>query len=600
MAIASLIVLVPVLVAGVLAATAPVERRVTGPLAAIGAAIAAVVLGAILLGDAGGDRLVLWMGGWHPRHGVAFGIDFAVDGIGAGLALLVAVLAIPTFVLSARLVIAAPQLFHAVALLFVAAMIAFCLTGDLFDLFVFFELMSVAAYVLVGFEVGRRVALEGALTFALTNTTGSILLLFGIGLVYGETGVLNLAQLGHALGAHGVSGPVVVGFALIACGLLVKAAVVPFHLWTADAYAVAPTPVLILLGGAFSELGIYGLARVYWTAFEPALGPHEATLRVLFVVLGLATGLVGGGMALAQHHLKRMLAFVTIAQVGLFLVGFGLLSADGLAGAAVFVVGDAFVKAALFATAAVLHHRYDAIEEDALHGRARELWPLGVLVLVASLAVAGLPPFGSFVGRGLVEDAALKEPGYHWVPAVIALVSALCGGALLRVTARVFAGWGAVAPRELRGEPPEDDSSETDEPAEGRVSPFLWGPAVALVAAGLAWGLVPGLLDAVAHAAARFTDTAGYAAAVLGGRAPAPPVPHLRWPGPTGFLYATASVAGALAVAAAGLREQALPRRVAAAVGRVRDLHSGHPGDYVAWTASGAAAIGAVLALALH
>src|SRR3954467_3879705 len=189
-------------------------------------------------------------------------------------------------------------------------MIGYCLTGDLFNLFVFFELMSGAAYVLVGYEIQQRAPLEGALIFAVTNTIGGILLLFGIALLYGATGALNLAQLGRALAPSGPSALVCVAFALVATGLLVKAAVVPFHFWTADAYGVAPTPVLILLAGVFSELGLYGFARVYWAILEPALSGHQAAIRAIFVAMGLATGLLGALMALAQHHLKRMLAFV--------------------------------------------------------------------------------------------------------------------------------------------------------------------------------------------------------------------------------------------------------------------------------------------------
>src|SRR5206468_5939984 len=133
------------------------------------------------------------------------------------------------------------------------------------------------------------------------------LLLVGVALLYGHTGALNLAQMGRAIGHAGTL--VEVAFALIACGLLVKAAVVPFHLWTADAYAVAPTPVCILLAGAFSELGLYGLARVYWTVFEGPLAPHEGALRALLVGAGVITGVLGAVMCSSQHHLKRMLAF---------------------------------------------------------------------------------------------------------------------------------------------------------------------------------------------------------------------------------------------------------------------------------------------------
>src|SRR4051812_20960669 len=271
MTLVALSLLVPVLAGGLLALTSPLERRGAAAALAVGAVVAAAVLLAVVLGRVGDGRLVVWWGDWAPRDHV-LGIDFAIDGVGAGLALFVAVLALPSLLMAGYGIRASAQLFFAATLVFVAAMIGFCLTGDLFDLFVFFELMSVAAYVLVGYEIRSRAPLEGALTFAVTNSVGAIVLLFGIGLVYGATGALNLAQIGRALGASGSSVLVCVAFAFIASGLLVKAAAVPFHFWTADAYGVAPTPVLILLAGVFSELGLYGLARVYWAAFQPALG----------------------------------------------------------------------------------------------------------------------------------------------------------------------------------------------------------------------------------------------------------------------------------------------------------------------------------------
>src|SRR5262249_38301636 len=153
-------------------------------------------------------------------------------------------------------------------------------------------------------------------------------------------------------------------------------------------------PVCILLAGVFSEIGLYGIARVWWTAFEPALGGHDAAVRGIFVALGVLTGLVGGLLAMVQHNLKRMLACVTIAQIGVMTIGIGLLTAAGTAATAVFVVGDGLVKAALFVCVAVVQHRYDRIDVRGLHGRARELPLLGAVYLAAALAVAGLPPFG--------------------------------------------------------------------------------------------------------------------------------------------------------------------------------------------------------------
>ena len=433
MSVAPLAVLVPVLAATLLAATSPfVTRRRLAGIVAVLAVLASAGLCAAALVEAHGDTLVVWFGGWEPRAGVAVGIDFAVDPIGAGMALFVAVLGVAALVMCIEVIQVEDNLFDAIALVFIAAMVGFCLTGDLFNLFVFFELMSVCAYVLVGYEIRKRAPLEGALTFAITNSIGSILLLFGIALLYGRTGALNLAQMGRALAEGPADGLVVVSYALVAGGLLVKAAVVPFHFWTADAYAVAPTPVGLLLGGAFSELGLFGLARVYWTVFDEVLAPHEAELRAILVGLGVLTALVGAVMCAAQHHLKRMLAFATISHVGLFLVGIGLLDADGLAGAAVWIVGDGLVKAALFASVGLLNDRFATVEEAELHGRGREIGGIGVLFCVGALAVASLPPFGPFLGKTLVEDAALTA-GYAWVPAVMVVVSALTGGALLRV-----------------------------------------------------------------------------------------------------------------------------------------------------------------------
>jgi multicomponent Na+:H+ antiporter subunit D len=598
-AVVALAVLVPMGAACVLAATSPIGRRGPAAALAIAAVATSAVLLAIVLHRVHAGRLVIWWGAWTPGHGRVIGVDFAIDGLGAGLALFVAVLGVPALIMAAYAIRASAQLFFAACLIFITAMIGFSLTGDLFNLFVFFELMSVSAYVLVGYEIHGRAPLEGALTFAVTNSVGSILMLFGIGMVYGRTGALNMVQIAHALGAAGPSPAVLVSFALIATGLLVKAAVVPFHFWTADAYGVAPTPVLILLAGVFSEMGLYGLARVYWAVFEPALGGHQGTILAILVVLGLLTAVLGAAMALAQHHVKRLLAFVVVSQIGLFLVGIGLLRADGLAGTAIFVVGDGLAKAALFICVGVVQRRSGASGERALHGAGRALWPLGLLYGVAALVVADLPPFGSFAGRSLVEDAALHEPGWRWVPAVMALVSALAGGALLRVGLRMFAGVGERAVRDARFSSEGSAQDETDEqPVRSRGPGILAG---ALLVAALVWGLLPGLAESVTGAAARFTDTAGYAAAVLGGAAPGPSaVPAVHGPGATAYLYALASLAGAAAVAALGAWNRTPPAWAMRGVNAVRDLHSGRAGDYVAWTGAGALALAGLLALTVR
>src|SRR4051794_17314067 len=309
-----LAVLVPMLGATLLAATRSVINRTVADALSLAVTVATLVLCAIAVTRSAEHLVVYWWGAWTPRPGgVALGIDFAFGPLDAGMALFAAVLTVAAAVFSWRFLEEVDHLYHAVMLVFLAAMVGFSLSGDLFNLFVFFELMGVAAYVLAGFKVDKRAPIEGSLNFAITNSAGGILGLFGIGLIYARTGALNLAQIGEQLSRHGVDAVVVAAFTLIVCGFLVKAAAVPFHFWLADAYSVAPTPVCILFAGAMSELGLLGIARVYWTAFAPALDPHAEALRWILLGIGLLTAFVGAAMALAQHHLKRMLAFVTIS-----------------------------------------------------------------------------------------------------------------------------------------------------------------------------------------------------------------------------------------------------------------------------------------------
>ena len=253
---------------------------------------------------------------------------------------------------------------------------------------------------------------------------------------------------------------------------------------------------------------------------------------------------------------------------------------------AVWVVADGLVKAGLFACVAVVQHRFDSVEAADLHGRGRALRPVGLIFAAGALAIASLPPFGPFAGKSVLEDAALAAPGYGWVPAAMLLVTGLVGGTLLRACARIFWGLGVPAPRDPAGEGPERES-------EGGARALALS-AAALTAAGVAWGLVPGLVPAAARAAAAFTDRTGYAAAVLDGRALEAPAPSLHGPGATAYLYAAGSLALAVAVALVGAtRRVPIPGPVDA----LRRLHSGRPGDYVAWAVAGAAVLVSLIAL---
>jgi len=185
----ALAVVVPLIASAAVAWVATKLPRRAGDAIAVGVAMATTGISAALLVRTFDHRVVYWFAGWRPRHGIALGIDFAVDAIGAGAALLISSLFVAAFVASWRYFEEAPgHRFNILMLVFLGAMNGFALTGDLFDLFVFFELMSVVAYALTAYDIEHRAPLEGALNFAITNSLGSFALLLGISMVYARTG----------------------------------------------------------------------------------------------------------------------------------------------------------------------------------------------------------------------------------------------------------------------------------------------------------------------------------------------------------------------------------------------------------------------------
>jgi len=603
----ALSVTVPLLAAAAILAARPLlarHRRVLDLVAILASASVAVMLAFLIFRTSRADS-TYWFAGFRPVAGVAIGVNFEAGPLSAGLACLGAVLMTASLVFSWRYFTRVGTYFHALMLTFLAGMTGFCLTGDVFDLFVWFELMGVSAYALTAYRPEERGPIQGALNFAITNSVGAYLSLTGIALIYGRTGALNMAQIGASIGRHQPDGLVVIAFLLIIAGLLIKGAIVPFHFWLADAHAVAPTPVCVLFSGVMVELGLYGIARMYWSVFGDALGHRDAISHV-FLALGVVTAIVGALFCFRERHIKRLLAFSTISHAGMFLAGFALLTPLGLAGSALYVVSHAFVKGALFLGAGIVLHRLHSVNETRLHGRGRKLRITGAMFTVAALGLADLPPFGTFVGNGWIDDSA-RPP---WLTVVFLLCTVLAGGAVLRVAGGVFYGLG-----DPPGEDPQmaaEANEETGETEAGRQrTPLtMLTPMAVLAAGGLAAGflaMVPRFGAAVEAAALRFQDQAAYAATVLGGAhvahpvaiAPAEPADVTT----SSVILAVCSALGALALALVALYRRRLPllRRGyepgAGLTDVIRRVHSGVINDYVTWIVAGLACLGGALAL---
>lgn len=569
----------------------------------VGLAAGATALSGLVLASAVHAPVVAWAGGWAPHQGASPGIVLEADPTGAVLAVVAGVLTTMAALYSWRYARQVDGKYYSLLLLFLAGMVGFAFSADIFDLFVFFELMGAAAYALTGMRVEDPTALQGALNFGVVNSLGAYLSLCGIGLLYARTGQLGLPQLRTALDhQHRLDVLVVVGLVLVVTGFLVKAAAVPFHFWLADAHAVAPAPVCTLFSGIMVPLGVYATMRVYWVVFSGVVPLGD--VRRALLVLGVLTAAVGSVMCLGQHHVKRLLAYSTIAHVGLFLCAFGLLDGPGSAGALLYVVGHAGAKGALFLLAGVMLERYGSVNERLLFGRGRRARVVPWLWLTGAVALAGLPPFGTALGKAVSEEAAIQA-GQSWLVAVFVGVSAATAGAVLRVTGRVFFALG-----EAPEQPGESGPESEDEQREGgglrRVPVTMLVPVVALLAGCLAEGAYPASHAVAAHAGAFFTDPAGLAGAALrGARLTAPAARPGNW---TGLGVGLGVLSAALACGTAALalwgkraaqRMERVLRPARRAMAGLRALHSGHVGDYVAWLVTGVAGLVALLGLPL-
>jgi multicomponent Na+:H+ antiporter subunit D len=372
------------------------------------------------------------------------------------------------------------------------------LTGDLFNLYVWFEVMLMASFALMALN-RTRAGLGGALPYLLLNLLGSALFLIGAGLVYGKVGTLNMADLAARLAAEPAAFLVDSSGMLLFVAFALKAAVFPFFFWLPDSYPQPPIPVIALFAGLLTKVGIYTLLRSYTLFFATGFEPLQEILLVL-AALTMITGVLGA----AQHfEIKRILSFHIISQIGYMLLGLGLMTSLGIASVVFYIVHHIVVKANLFLLGGIIEQRTGSTDLKKVGGLYAAVPWLALLFVVPAFSLGGIPPLSGFWAKlGLVQ-AMIEEA--QWGMLAVALgVGLLTLFSMTKIWAEAF--W--------KKSPTE---AETLRPG----SRWAYAATAVLSCTTLYFGFAGGaFFDLAERTAADLLTPAQYVQAVLGELAP--------------------------------------------------------------------------------
>ena len=376
-----------------------------------------------------GQSRVYEMGKWS----IPLGINLVLDGLSCLLLLAISVVSAAAMLFSVRYMerYTAKSKYLSLFMLMVAGMNGVVLSGDIFNLYVFLEIASLASYALVGFGCEHE-ELEASFKYMVLGSIASVFVLFGVALVYGNTGSLNMAYISVAIAKSGLTTGLGFALALFVAGFGLKAALVPFHAWLPDAHPSAPAPISAMLSGVLIKaLGVYALARVIFNVFGVTV-----PMGWVLMVLGLLSMVAGAFLAIGQWDIKRLMAYSSISQLGYVVLGIGMggviLAKDGnvawaslaILGGLFHLVNHAVYKSLLFLTSGSVEMSTGTRELKQMGGLAEKMPVTRTTATIASASIAGIPPFSGFWSKLILVIAAVQA-SFYWVAAVIVFVS-LC------------------------------------------------------------------------------------------------------------------------------------------------------------------------------
>ncbi|MGH9193302.1 MAG: Na+/H+ antiporter subunit D [Acidimicrobiales bacterium] len=472
-------------------------QRVIGLTVLVTLVVASVVL--LVESDSEG-RIVAEAGGWPAPMGITLVADrFSAIMLVVGSVMLLAVLVYA---------IGEPGAernhvgFQSVYLILAAGVSASLLTGDLFTLFVGFEMMLTASYVLLTLGGGREQVRSG-MTYVVISLLASTLFVTALALLYAATGTVTMAEL--ALRVDDLPAAASGGFAVLLVVVFgIKAALFPLFFWLPDSYPIAPSPITAVFAGLLTKVGIYAIIRTQTLIFQD--GSRPATL--LLVIAG-ATMLVGVLGAIAQDDIKRILSFQIVSHGGYMVMGLGLFTVAGLAGTVYYITHHIVVMTALFLTGGLVEHTAGSAQLTKVGGLVRSAPVIAGLFMLSALSLAGIPPLSGFVPKFALVEAGVAS-GQYAIVTVSLLVSLLTLFSMAKIWAGAF--W----------RPPEGAGATATFDAAAPVGGRMGGPTLmvlptaTLVALSLAIAAAAGPLYALAERTADdLLDPFGYVGEVL-------------------------------------------------------------------------------------
>jgi multicomponent Na+:H+ antiporter subunit D len=361
------------------------------------------------------------LGGWPPP----WGIEYVIDHLNAFVLAIVSFVSLIVAVFSKRSVEQElPEkivYFYCIFLLQVTGLLGIVITGDMFNLYVFLEIASLAGYALIA--VGEDGAPFASLNYLIFGTIGACFYLLGVGYLYISTGSLNMADLIQVLPDLYQSKVVLVAFAFFMVGVSLKMALFPLHVWLPDAYTYAPSTVSALLAPLMTKVGAYVMIRVLYTVFKPHFAIELIPATTILAWMAAGAILFGAIMALAQIDLKRMLAYILVSEVGYIALGVGLANRSGLTGAILHILNDSFMMLALFLVVGAIMYRYGNREISQLRYLHRKMPFTMAAFVIAALSVIGIPPTCGFFSKWYLILGAIDAN--QWVFVAVLLISSL-------------------------------------------------------------------------------------------------------------------------------------------------------------------------------